>query len=331
MAVYNGSNANNAVTFGAANDTLNGNGGNDSLNAGAGNDRLFGGVGNDTLVGGLGNDSAYGGTGHDRLYGGNGADQLYGGDGNDLLAGGNGNDYLEGGAGRDSFSGDNGNDSIYGGYDTYYESANGGNGNDYIDGVDYANGGNGNDLIYGDDYASLRGGSGNDDLHGTYIRGDAGADYLHAHGAFDGGYTYAYAYGDQGHDTLDSSGLYGGGTAYLYGGTEVDDFFNNDGITDVNVFNKGHLGYGAQGEAIYNFNVNEDYLDFSSWDAKATLAGDQSWVWDGDYGAAAFPSTGHAGYYNEGGDTIVQGYDGQTDWQIVLIGETIDPTSNFFA
>ena len=61
--------------------------GNDSINGGIAQDFISGGKGNDTLYGGDGGDYE-----HDRLDGGDGNDRLIGGRGSDTLVGGNGND-----------------------------------------------------------------------------------------------------------------------------------------------------------------------------------------------------------------------------------------------
>ena len=80
-----GTTANDTLTGGNGNDSLNGLAGNDTLSGGYGADNLSGGDGNDTLNGGTGIDTLDGGTGNDILIGGLGADSLTGGDGNDTF------------------------------------------------------------------------------------------------------------------------------------------------------------------------------------------------------------------------------------------------------
>ena len=60
-----GDGANNIVSSGSGNDTMNGAGGNDTLLGNGGNDALIGGTGDDLLDGGLGNDKMNGGSGND--------------------------------------------------------------------------------------------------------------------------------------------------------------------------------------------------------------------------------------------------------------------------
>lgn len=69
-----GTNAANALTGGAGNDTIDGRAGNDLISGLAGADQLLGGDGNDMLDGGAGNDTLDGGVGFDFLTGGADAD-----------------------------------------------------------------------------------------------------------------------------------------------------------------------------------------------------------------------------------------------------------------
>jgi Ca2+-binding RTX toxin-like protein len=62
---FTGDGADNMVSSGSGNDTLDGAGGNDTLLGNAGNDVLIGGIGDDFLDGGLGNDKMNGGSGKD--------------------------------------------------------------------------------------------------------------------------------------------------------------------------------------------------------------------------------------------------------------------------
>jgi len=79
--------------------------GNDSVSGGSGADALYGEAGDDTLSGGSEADVVDGGDGRDILSGDGGDDQISGGAGNDLLIGGAGNDALDGGAGDDVLRG----------------------------------------------------------------------------------------------------------------------------------------------------------------------------------------------------------------------------------
>ncbi|MBV5348088.1 hypothetical protein JZU61_00190, partial [bacterium] len=102
------------LTFGAEDNTIHALGGNDVIYAGAGNDTIYGEAGNDNLQGQDGNDAIYGGEGNDSLYGQAGNDTLDGGIGNDYLSGEAGNDtYLFGrGDGKDTVDDSSDNDTL---------------------------------------------------------------------------------------------------------------------------------------------------------------------------------------------------------------------------
>ena len=74
MANFYGTDLDDILNGGAANDTLWGYAGNDTLYGNAGNDILYGGPGNDILDGGVGIDTMVGGTGNDVYYVNNTAD-----------------------------------------------------------------------------------------------------------------------------------------------------------------------------------------------------------------------------------------------------------------
>ena len=69
------------------------------------NEYISGGNGNNTINASNGNNIVRGGGGDDNLSAGNGSDMLYGGAGNDTLNGGSGTDLLHGGAGNDTLMG----------------------------------------------------------------------------------------------------------------------------------------------------------------------------------------------------------------------------------
>lgn len=91
------------MSQGRADDIISTGSGQDTIEAAGGNDTVFGGTGRDRLRGESGNDTLYGGGSSDRISGGSGNDLLYGGGGNDKLAGGAGFDTLIGGNGADVF------------------------------------------------------------------------------------------------------------------------------------------------------------------------------------------------------------------------------------
>jgi Ca2+-binding RTX toxin-like protein len=90
-------------------------GGHDLVQAGAGNDSLVGGSGTDALYGESGDDALAGGSEGDLLDGGEGRDALSGDSGDDQLVGGAGDDLLVGGAGNDTIDGGAGDDVVRGG------------------------------------------------------------------------------------------------------------------------------------------------------------------------------------------------------------------------
>jgi Ca2+-binding RTX toxin-like protein len=204
-----GTDYNDFIRLGAADDTAYGEGGDDIIYGGsptiagdvggasAGLDHLYGGAGQDVLYGedmpdlmdgGAGDDWLYGGSsgasinGVDQLVGSEGNDHLYGGTGIDKLYGGLGDDYIYGGADTDPFtSGGDGNDYINGdgGQDINY----GGNGSDILDG------GGGIDLLYGDNGDDiLRTGSGESQIAGN---GGGGDDLIGGDGVTDIGFDLA--------------------------------------------------------------------------------------------------------------------------------------------
>jgi Ca2+-binding RTX toxin-like protein len=154
----------------SADDDITGGGGNDTINPGLGDDFVDGGIGNDLLVvnystlvvpvssffGFFGNsinsvdysnierlslttgsadDDLEGTSGNDTLVGNAGNDTLQGLDGNDILNGGLGNDTLQGLDGNDILNGGLGNDSLVGG--TGIDILIGGAGNDTASDVDF--------------------------------------------------------------------------------------------------------------------------------------------------------------------------------------------------
>ncbi|MEO1601608.1 MAG: G8 domain-containing protein [Pseudomonadota bacterium] len=149
--------------------------GDETLSGGQANDALYGSNGDDLLRGNNGDDAAYGGKGDDNLQGGSGNDTLEGGEGTDYLAGSYGDDLVSGGAGPDEVYGDYGIDVLYG--DAGNDKVGGG------DGADILFGGTGNDSLIGGlgDY------SGND-----ILVGGLGADLLNG-GAGDDVYVFETA------------------------------------------------------------------------------------------------------------------------------------------
>jgi Ca2+-binding RTX toxin-like protein len=231
--INGGNSTANRIVGGAAADYLIGNGLGDTLVGGAGNDVIFGDYVNSfsTTVGiADGNDVLEGGAGSDSLIGGAGNDILRGGDGDDTLVGGIGNATVTSGVaalttvytndgGDDTFDGGDGTDTAYA-YFTDHTGAiafdlRGLEGNSTI-----TTGGVATGAFISIERVIFRGGSGNDDVHGTgfldTLVGNAGNDIL------DGFY---------GNDTL-SGGL---GDDTLIGGEGLDTATYVNATAGVNV------------------------------------------------------------------------------------------------
>ena len=175
--VLGGTDGNDRLTAGAADDdTIWGEGGDDVIDGGGGADFLFGGAGNDTIIGGQGDDIMHGDAGNDTMYGGDGIDNIFGGDGNDYIEGGRGDDIILGGLGNDIIIGNEGNDELTGG-----------EGDDWLE----SKGGQGQ-LMFGDSGAPTGGVplySGNDVMIGGVAGGDvmkgfSGDDIMVGQGSF---------------------------------------------------------------------------------------------------------------------------------------------------
>jgi Ca2+-binding RTX toxin-like protein len=125
--VLGGTEGNDKLTAGAADDdTIWGDGGNDTIDGGGGNDFLYGGDGNDLIFGGQGDDTIHGDAGNDTIFGGDGLDTIFGSDGNDYIDGGRGDDVIMGGLGNDIIIGGEGANELTGGAgDDWLESAGG--------------------------------------------------------------------------------------------------------------------------------------------------------------------------------------------------------------
>jgi len=108
---FAGTNGDDILRGGSANQRIEGRNGNDRISAGGGNDRVLGGNGNDRIAGQSGRDTLLGGRGNDNLNGGLGDDRLLGSSGRDVLIGVNASsgagrgerDVLIGGSQADTF------------------------------------------------------------------------------------------------------------------------------------------------------------------------------------------------------------------------------------
>lgn len=266
------------------------NGFDDVYTGSSGKDAIIGANGEDTLSGAGGDDVIYGEGGNDILDGGTGSDEIYGGSGDDYIKAGNdfSYDYMDGGAGSDTVSYmdvnylldidlETGEVRIGGGFednlvnienidgatnaqnillgDSNENLLTGGNLNDELSGR------GGNDTLEGlAGLDKLYGGSGNDELHG----GD-GNDELHGNDGDDilyGGNDHDELYGGAGNDTL----VGGNGDDVLHGGSGEDRLIGGDGA-DVFKFTNIDVTGSATDDVINDFNLNDDFLDFSGLDS----------------------------------------------------------------
>lgn len=209
MATINGTPNGETLAGTADADTIDGRGGNDVLRGLASADILIGGTGNDQMYGGTGNDVYYVDSQDDRIIelAGQGVDEVrttaaaysmtayvenltvlyqggFRGTGNELdnvMRGAGGNDVIQG----------------YGGFDTIIAGA----GADYIEAHGLLRGGRGNDTVHGSE------------LSGDRLYGDAGDDVLETYGGDD------RAYGGDGNDLIlaASAGITNDGNDRLYG------------------------------------------------------------------------------------------------------------------
>src|SRR4051794_22851444 len=284
------------ITLFAVNDvTAHGGGGNDALDltSNFGDVFAFGDGGNDVIAGGGGSSAtAFGGGGNDRI---------------------NLNTDLEadahGGAGNDVIVAEGGGNDISGGL------AHGGAGNDKITvggGNGYAFGGAGNDTLIGTgDFGLGHGGTGNDTLtfSGTDLQlfGDAGNDRINAEvDSTD----EQFLYGGPGDDTLRytlGEKADAGATVALYGGAGKDQLYAG-AAHDVLHFLPDNTPAGAGRDVVHGYQHGQDHV---------ALDGGTHYTFVGE---TKNPGAGQVGFYQQGGDTIVDGSDGKTHFEIQLQG-----------
>lgn len=313
-----GSNGNDVIFSGLANDLADGGAGTDEILGEAGNDILTGGDGADIIYGGDGNDTIAGGSGADVLEGQAGDDEVDGGDGSDVILGGDGADLLNGKSGSDYVSGGDGDDLLHGklGADTLLgDSGNDGLwGNAGADllvgdvGNDTLNGGLGNDRLFGE--------SGNDSLlagagHDLALGGD-GDDLINGGSGFD------HLEGGEGSDTVyggeDNDILYGDvGNDLLFGGAENDILYGGVGADTMN----GDAGvdtasYALAGDSVRFSLDNSDPLSFSG-----EALGDEfisiENVYGSEFSDTFYGTAGHNALWGAGGDDLIFGRGGNDD------------------
>ena len=271
------------------NDTLVGNPWSETFWALAGNDLVFGGGGNDRILGEQGNDRLYGEAGNDTVNGGAGDDDLYGGAGHDSLVGGGGNDFVYGGIGSDTirssgeglYDGQDGNDYIFAGVGLP-ETLRGGSGVDWLNTTTFSgnytiNLSTGATNFAGESFTQFENvvtGSGHDRLIGT-----AGANRIFSGAGND------TVYGGAGNDVL----FGGAGHDSLVGGAAIDEMTGGGGM-DVFLFSRTtesdpFSGYDRirdfQGAGFNSNGTIEDRINLSAIDSNVTIAGNQSFVFNG--------------------------------------------------
>jgi Ca2+-binding RTX toxin-like protein len=266
--------------------------GNDTLDGGAGNDQLFGEGGNDTLIGGTGLNTLNGGTGTDTASYATSASAVTvilngsNSSGITLVQGTTDGDTL---VSIENIIGSNFADSITG--SSVANVLNGGDGNDVIagaGGADTLNGGTGVDTAsYGGSSAgvtvnlgtfSFVFGQGLTQVGGTGTGGDAQGDTLTGFENLSGSNFADNLTGNNGANRLDGragddniSG--GGGNDVIIGGAQID-IDRMSGGTGFDTFlylsrDDSRNAVGASGDAILDFNVDQDTIDLQALNTNA--------------------------------------------------------------
>ncbi len=232
---------------------------------------FFGTNNNDTIPGTAVADLIFGFGGNDRLGGGGGTDTINGGTGNDTIRS----------SGAGLYDGQAGDDYIYAGLGVA-ETLRGGAGVDWLNTTTF-NGNYAINLTTGatnfagesfTQFENLLTGSGNDSLTGTTganrIFSGAGNDTVN------GGAGNDYLSGGTGNDNL----VGGGGRDELTGGGGSDTFrfFSTTESSPLTGFD---LIRDFQGAGINLFGTTEDRINLSAIDANVTIAGNQSFVFNG--------------------------------------------------
>lgn len=276
--------------------------GDDHWNGTDSDDYYYSSLGNDVLNGGFGNDDLVGGDGDDFINGGQGSDSVCSGDGNDTLNGGDGDDYLYAASGNDTVDAGAGDDLIIGGDGAGNDRYIGGVG---VDTVKYTSAAAGITVDLTKGLATSTAGKdvakiGTDNLSGIeniiagdfndVIKGDAQANIL-------------------------TGGL---GADLIYGGSDkVRDVFDFNDILESKS--------GTLRDKIFNFLTKIDDIDLAGIDANSNLAGDQSFVFNGQ--AAKANSVWYSAYEVDGikatKDIVLYGDvngDAKADFEIGLVG-----------
>jgi Ca2+-binding RTX toxin-like protein len=328
---YNGTDANENILFDNPNDYLF----NLNLDLNGGHDRVvYDGfsVADADIAGGPGNDivelaaggpmTAGGGSGDDRL-------DVYG-DGDTHANGGAGNDYIK--AGSTDFDtyidGGTGNDEIHADTTGYYVGAKGGAGNDVIDaglaGAIDVDGGDGNDRITGsadEDGIQALGGAGNDviDVGGvpiSLVNGGDGDDRISFTEEGSDPNWPLELYGGAGQDTIRYTTDKGDDVPVrTYGGDGKDQLYAGNAPDELHFLSK-NTPAGKGRDVVHGFADGQDHLALDG-DANLLRAGVQHYRF---VGQTTHPGAGQVGFYHQGHDTIVDGFDGKTHFEVQLQG-----------
>jgi Ca2+-binding RTX toxin-like protein len=256
------------------------------------------GTGDDTLSLGSGDGpvDARGGAGDDRIdaYASSGA----------AVHGGAGDDWIR----SDGSGGDSPGDAWGGAGDDYVEVrgqtifADGGAGDDVITGgTGYGadiHGGTGDDTILIGGGGLFDGGDGDDTIYVRDVGGEEGED------VFDGG---------RGNDTIRYTGFDESFTVTMDGGPGRDLLYAGP-LRDELHFVPTDTPAGAGRDVVRGFTHGQDHLALDG-DADVSRAGVQHYEF---VGQTRDPGPGQVGYYASGGDTVVDGFDGRTRFEIRL-------------
>jgi Ca2+-binding RTX toxin-like protein len=270
------------------------------------------------------------------LQGGDGADTLTGGFLDDTIHGGGGNDVIVGNGGANMLYGDDGNDTLSGNYNGSGNLLDGGAGNDVLDGWnnDTLKGGDGDDVLHG--YGAgdtLDGGSGNDQLTSNgknLLQGGDGNDSLQSYGFGD------TVEGGGGNDVLNLRTIddyWSGkvsGTARVDGG-DGDDHFNlsigSTGTAQVFL-------HGGAGQDTYTVTNTQATAVITIDDFQAGAGGDNidlsSIARTADFAQSPFGTHGNLKVVQRGTDAVVQADldgSGPGDFSDVIILTNVDKSA----
>ncbi|NJK66739.1 MAG: hypothetical protein HC789_09350 [Microcoleus sp. CSU_2_2] len=265
--------------------------GNDLVAGGDADEKFIGLEGNDIILGEGGTDLIYAKEGNDFIAADKDNDIIYSGKGRDWAFAGKGNDWVLGDTESDTLFGDIGNDTVIGDNGKYSQNSLNSKGNgDWLYGED------GNDLIGGNEgNDTILAGKGNDLNYGgrdnDLMWGEVGNDTL---------------VGDEGNDSLfggfaDDSGRKLDGNDWLYG-SSGNDFLNGEAGDDTLVGGTGNdLGYGGK---------NNDRI-YGELGADILYGGEGKDTIIGDYGNIIANIVGQADWiFGDRGDDVIAGGNG---------------------